>query len=100
LKSSRAMWQQAYTSLAIEMELNKWKSLLQLFCCYYSSVPCLVMAREDFRHARKGRPKKLQMSITTRPKNHWKMWDSSQKIIPKDTQKGAKLSDPNGMLKA
>ena len=23
LKSSRAMWQQAYTSLAIEMELNK-----------------------------------------------------------------------------
>jgi hypothetical protein len=28
LKSSRAMWQQAYTSLAIEMELNKWKSLL------------------------------------------------------------------------
>jgi hypothetical protein len=25
LKSSRAMWQQAYTSLSIQTELDKWK---------------------------------------------------------------------------
>ena len=29
LKSSRAMWQQAYTSLTIQSELDKWKLQLE-----------------------------------------------------------------------
>ena len=29
LKSSRAMWQQAYTSLSIQTELDKWKAELE-----------------------------------------------------------------------
>jgi hypothetical protein len=29
LKSSRAMWQQAYTSLSIQIELDKWKAELE-----------------------------------------------------------------------
>ena len=29
LKSSRAMWQQAYTSLTIQSELDKWKAELE-----------------------------------------------------------------------
>ena len=29
LKSSRAMWQQAYTSLSIQTELDKWKSEIE-----------------------------------------------------------------------
>lgn len=29
LKSSRAMWQQAYTSLTIQSELDKWKTELE-----------------------------------------------------------------------
>jgi len=29
LKSSRAMWQQAYTSLTIQVELDKWKSEIE-----------------------------------------------------------------------
>lgn len=29
LKSSRAMWQQAYTSLSIQTELDKWKVELE-----------------------------------------------------------------------
>lgn len=29
LKSSRAMWQQAYTSLSIQTELDKWKANIE-----------------------------------------------------------------------
>jgi hypothetical protein len=29
LKSSRAMWQQAYTSLSIQTELDKWKAEIE-----------------------------------------------------------------------
>lgn len=29
LKSSRAMWQQAYTSLTIQTELDKWKANIE-----------------------------------------------------------------------